>query len=109
MATLKAVTRIGLQDDDQTYVFGPNLHFDEKGNKIGCSERNFMWVPEILDKLQCPMNSLEELPHIEGGNPLNFIVCGFKTILGKNLASGISMLGKPYSLLVQFACMRSRT
>lgn len=83
-----------MQDDDKTYVFGPNLHFDEEGNQIDSSQQDFVWVPEILDRLQCPINSLEQLPEVEVGNPLHLIISGFKVILGNNLASGISMLGK---------------
>lgn len=94
MPMQKAVTCIGLQPDSRTYVFGPKLHFNENGNKIIDAEQEFIWIPEILEKLQCPINCLETLPELEDSNPLHFVISGLQKILGENLASGMSMLGK---------------
>lgn len=81
----KAVTCIGRQEGSNIYVFGPNLHFYENGDEISNADQEYIWVPEILEKLQCPINNMVTLPVLEDSNALHFVLAGLQNILGKNV------------------------
>lgn len=84
---------IGRQEGSDTYVFGPNIQFWTSGDPIPVDEQKYIWIPEILSKIECPMNDLLALPTVEDPNPLHFVLCGMRKVLGRNILSGINMLG----------------
>ena len=70
----KAVTCIGLQKGSKIFVFGPRLHFYENGVAIPDCDQEYIWIPEILAKLQSPINNITALPVLKDSNPLHFIL-----------------------------------
>ncbi len=90
---LKAVTGIGRQEESNIFIFGPKLHFQANGEIVLEEEREYVWIPEILQKLQCPINNLVALPVLLDENPLHTVVSGMMNILGRNVISGVHMLG----------------
>ena len=95
----KAVTCIS-----KIFVFGPRLHFYENGVAIPDCDQEYIWIPEILAKLQSPINNITALPVLKDSNPLHFILLGFTKILGRNVASGINMLGE---LILRTVCIHT--
>ena len=88
----KAVVCTGRQPDSEVFVFGPSLQFIIDGNEIPVDRQEYVWVPEILDKLvPGGVHPMFDLPHIV--NPLNFVVGGLHQIAGENAISGVFLLG----------------
>lgn len=88
----KAVVCTGRQPDSDVFIFGPSLQFTSNGNEIAIDKAEYVWVPEILDKLvPRGVHPIFDLPHIV--NPLNFVVSGLNQIAGENVISGVFLLG----------------
>ena len=74
------------------FVFGPFLQFTSNGNEILIDKAEYVWVPEIFDKLvPGGVHLIFDLPHIV--NPLNFVVSGLNRIAGENVISRVFLLG----------------
>ena len=74
------------------FVFGPSLQFSINGNEIPIDKQEYVWVPEIIDKLlPGGVHPICDLTHIV--NPLDFVVSGLNQIAGENIISGIFLLG----------------
>ena len=88
----KAVVCAGRQPDSDVFIFGLSLQFTSNGNEIAIDKAEYVWVPEILDKLvPRGVHPIFDLPHIV--NPLNFVVSGLNRIAGENVISGGFLLG----------------
>ena len=61
-------------------MFGPNLQLTD--------DQRFIWIDEILQKLQRPLNPLPPLSDYSF-NHLNTVVTGMRTPAGDNVLSGV--------------------
>ena len=96
MDKYKVVTRTGQQEESNVFVFGPTLHFNNKGRQIQCEDQCYVWVPQFLAKTHTIVNSLPpQLPEID--KPLQFVVEGLQSIAGENALSGVFLLSKQYN------------
>ena len=75
------------------FVFGSELQFWVSGKPIPVDDQEYIWIPELLAKLECPINNIHTLPTLRDPNALHYIVSGMKDVLGENILSGILMLG----------------
>ena len=101
---VKPVTVIGRQPESDVYVLGPNLHLTYDG-EIPPERRNYVWIPSILHKLRIPGfqgAAMASLPHVGHRNPLKIHIDTTSSILGRNLLSGLFMLGKPHMYVLIF-------
>ena len=93
MDKYKVVTRTGQQEESDVFVFGPTLHFSNKGRQILCENQRYVWVSQFLIKTHTIVNSLPpQLPEVE--KPLQFVVEGLQSIAGDNALSGVFLLSK---------------
>ena len=84
--------------DSDVFIFGPSLQFTSNGDEIPINKAEYVWVPEILDKLvPGGVHPIFDLPHIV--NPLNFVVSGLNRIAGENVISGVFLLGT-YAVII---------
>lgn len=89
-----AVTCTGRQPSSDVFVFGPNLQLTDNGIVIPADDQRFIWIDEILQKLQRPFNQLPPIPeHSLSLNHLSTIVKGMRDIAGENVLSGVYLLG----------------
>ena len=96
MDKYKVVTRTGQQEESNVFVFGPTLHFNNKGRQIQCEDQCYVWVPQFLAKTHTIVNSLpSQLPEID--KPLQFVVEGLQSIAAENALSGVFLLSKQYN------------
>ena len=56
-----AVTCTGRQINSNVFVFGPNFQVTDNGDLIPAEDQRFIWIDEILHKLQRPLNPLPPL------------------------------------------------
>ena len=54
------------------FVFGPSLQLDPDGEIIPEEDQQFVWIQEILDKLNCVVNPLPNIPQPGWASPLHF-------------------------------------
>jgi len=88
----RAVTCTGRQLNSDVFVFSPTVHLDKWGNEIPVSEQQYLWIPQILDKLNQVTNPLSYIPSAHD-NALQDVVRGIKHLSGDNVYSGILLLG----------------
>ena len=86
------VTCTGLQPGSSTFVFGPKFQLKDDGSGIAEEDQCFIWIDEILQKLQQPVNPLAPLP-IDNGSHIATLVAGMCDVAGDNVLSGIYLLG----------------
>lgn len=86
-----AVTCTGLQPGSNVFVFGPEVQLTDDGEAIPVTEQVFIWIDEILVKLQRPVNPLPRLKNVI--NPLDRIISGMHHLSGDNMISGMFLLG----------------
>lgn len=87
-----AVTCTGVQPGSNVFVFGPNFQMSDDGSVIPANEYDFVWVDDILSKLQRPINPLPLL-HPIPTNHLRTLISGMRDIAGENVLSGVFLLG----------------
>ena len=76
-----AVTCSGRQPNSNVFVFGPNFQVRDNGDLIPAEDQRFIWIDEILHKLQRPLNPLSDHSFIH----LTKIVTGMHTLSGDNV------------------------
>ncbi len=91
----KAVSCTGRQPDSNVFVFGPEIQFTSDGQQIPPDQQEFVWIPQILQKLDRVINPLSSLGSRVLQRPLHHVLHGMDEIAGDNLPSGIYMLGMP--------------
>ena len=87
-----AVTCTGRQPNSNVFVFGPNFQVTDNGDLIPAEDQSFIWIDEILHKLQRPLNPLPPLSD-HSFIHLTKIVSGMRTLSGDNALSGVYLLG----------------
>ena len=87
-----AVTCTGRQPCSDVFVFGPHLQLTDSGFTIPPDDQRFLWIDEILQKLQRPLNPLPPISDFPP-NHLSTIVTGMRDISGENVLSGVYLLG----------------
>lgn len=92
MKQYKAVSGTGCQPDSNVFVFGPNLQLSGEGEPIPLDEQEYIWIPQILDKLHRTVNPIPPLISIP--SPLKHILEGLHRIAGDNLPSGVYVLSR---------------
>lgn len=93
MDKYKVVTCTGRQEESKVFVFGPTLHFTDKGKQISLQDQCYVWVPQFLAKTHTIVNTLPpQLPSI--GEHLQFVVKGLQSIAGDNALSGVFLLSE---------------
>ena len=99
MDKYKVVTCTGRQEESKVFVFGPTLHFTDKGKQIPLQDQCYVWVPQFLAKTHTIVNTLPpQLPSIN--EPLQFVVRGLQSIAGDNALSGVFLLSEITCLCV---------
>ena len=98
-----AVTCTGRQPCSDVFVFGPNFQLTESGSTIPPNDQRFLWIDEILQKLQRPLNPLPPIPEILP-NRLSAIVTGMRDISGENVLSGVYLLGMLCCFVMHLLC-----
>ena len=99
MDKYKVVTCTGRQEESKVFVFGPTLHFTDKGKQIPLQDQCYVWVPQFLAKTHTIVNTLPpQLPPIN--KPLQFVVRGLQSIAGDNALSGVFLLSEIACLCV---------
>ena len=88
----RAVTCTGRQPNSDVFVFSPTLHLDKWDNIIPADEQQYLWIPQILDKLNQVTNPLASTPSIHAA-AMHDVVRGIKHLSGENVYSGILLLG----------------
>ena len=73
-------------------MFSPTLHIDEHGNIIPEKEWQYLWIPQILEKLHQVTNPLP--PFFPKPQALQSIIRGISNLCGDNIYSGILLLGE---------------
>ena len=91
-----AVTCTGRQPNADVFVFGPRLQLDLNGEIIPEEDQEFVWIQDILDKLNRVVNPLPYIPKPGWANPLYSLIEGMQTIAGDNTISGVFLLGKVF-------------
>jgi len=86
------ITCTGRQLNSDVFVFSPTVHLDKWGNEIPVSEQQYLWIPQILDKLNQVTNPLPYIPSTHD-NALQDVVRGIKHLSGDNVYSGVLLLG----------------
>ena len=95
---VKPVTTLGRQPKSDVFVLGPNLHIVYDG-EIPPDKQMHVWIPSIMQKLRVPgfqAAAMDSLPHVSHRNPLKQHIEATSSILGRNLMSGLFMLGKRF-------------
>lgn len=87
-----AVTCTGRQPCSDVFVFGRYLQLTDSGSVIPPDDQRFLWIDEILQKLQCPLNPLPPIRDFPP-NHLSTILTGMLNIAGQNVLSGVYLLG----------------
>ena len=87
-----AVTCTGRQPCSDVFVFGPNFQLTDSGLIISPDDQRFLWIDEILQKLQRPLNPLPPIPDYPL-NHLSTVLTGIRDIAGENVLSGVYLLG----------------
>ena len=91
-----AVTCTGHQPNADVFVFGPRLQLDLNGEIIPEEDQEFVWIQDILDKLNRVVNPLPYIPKPGWANPLYSLIEGMQVIAGDNTISGVFLLGKVF-------------
>lgn len=89
-----AVICTGRQPNADVFVFGPSLQLDLNGEIIPEEDQQFVWIQEILDKLNRVVNPLPSIPQPGWANPLHSLIEGMQMVAGDNTISGVFLLGK---------------
>lgn len=89
-----AVTCTGLQPGTDVYVFGPDFQVSSDGSVIPTNQQGFVWVEEILHKLQRPVNPLSPPAATDLNFDFRYIVNGMLKVAGDTIFSGMYLLGK---------------
>ena len=92
IAQYDPVTCTGRQPSSNTFVFGPKFQLNDNGTIITEEDQSFIWIDEILHKLQRPVNPLPPLP-IDSVSHISTLVSGMCSIAGDNVLSGVYLLG----------------
>ena len=84
----------GLQPGSNAIVVGPELQFFTDGSAIPTENQQYIWIPEIMrklqaDKISAPLNTLPVVHH-----PLKRLLKGMRKITNDNFMSAMYMLGK---------------
>ena len=84
----------GRQPKSDVFVVGPTLHFSSDGTEIAADDQQYIWVPEIFqklhsDKISAPIDTIPTMSH-----PLNSLLKSMERISGDNLISTIYMLSE---------------
>ena len=87
----KAVSFTGRQPGSDVFVFGPTIQVSLEGQIIPVEDQEYLWIPEIIQKNECIVNALQCIPSVP--LPLHSVIDGLLNISGKNLPSGIFMIG----------------
>lgn len=90
----KAVSFTGRQPGSDVFVFGPTIQVSLEGQIIPVEDQEYLWIPEIIHKNECIVNALQCIPSVP--LPLHSVIDGLLNISGKNLPSGIFMIGTNY-------------
>jgi hypothetical protein len=96
---VKPVTTLGRQPKSDVFVLGPKLHIAYDG-EIPQDKQTYVWIPSIMQKLRVPgfqAAAMDSLAHVSHSNPLKQHIEITSSILGKNLLSGLFMLGKLFA------------
>ena len=85
---------LGRQPSSDTYVLGPELQFYANGRRVPVEDQDFIWVPEVLEKLHLHrlISPRDSLPQVSA--PLPNLLRGLCEILGPIAISGLFMLGR---------------
>ena len=85
---------LGRQPSSDTYVLGPELQFYANGRCVPVEDQDFIWVPEVIEKLHLHrlISPRDSLPQVSA--PLPNLLRGLCEILGPNAISGLFMLGR---------------
>ena len=95
MDKYKVVTCTG----QKVFVFGPTLHFTDKGKQIPLQDQCYVWVPQFLAKTHTIVNTLP--PQLPPTNePLHIVVKGLQSIAGDNAFSVVFLLSEIACLCV---------
>lgn len=78
------------------FVFGPRLQLDLNGEIIPEEDQEFVWIQDILDKLNRVVNPLPYIPKPGWANPLYSLIEGMQMIACDNTISGVFLLGKVF-------------
>ena len=73
-------------------MFSPETHFDEDGSIIHQQDHKYLWIPQILDKLNQVTNPLPVFSHKP--DALQAVVRGIGHLCGDNIYSGVQLLGE---------------
>ena len=84
----------GLQPGSNAIVVGPELQFFTDGSAIPTENQQYIWIPEIMRKLQAykisaPLNTLPVVHYL-----LKRLLKGTRKITNDNFMSAMYMLGK---------------
>ena len=89
----------GRQPNSDVYVIGPELQFNSDGTRIAPERQQYIWIPQVLQKLHvdkviAPHSTIPEVYH-----PLRSLLKAMKELSGDNF------LGSIYICLVSAFCM----
>ena len=89
----KPVVCLGWQPGSNIFVIGEDLQFTDTGDIIPKEQQQFIYIPQIMEKLGMTRNVLKALPTTE--NPLKDLIGGFYEVAGDgNKACALFCLGK---------------
>ena len=84
----------GRQPNSDVYVIGPELQFNSDGTRIAPERQQYIWIPQVLQKLHvdkviAPHSTIPEVYH-----PLRSLLKAMKELSGDNFLGSIYMLGE---------------
>ena len=84
----------GRQPNSDVYVIGPELQFNSDGTRIAPERQQYIWIPQVLQKLHvdkviAPHSTIPEVYH-----PFRSLLKAMKELSGDNFLGSIYMLGE---------------